>query len=254
MPNHVTHRMIVTGPDALVKAFQEKHFIEHKGTNRLGDDWTETQFDFNTIIPMPEILRDSESSSLVDDGLAVLGRDDIATLDTMLGYPWVKQKGITDAAELGRHIYESNPGCIDAARAAIKCYEETGHSDWYSWSVANWGTKWGAYSFAVLNTAPGRLEFRFDTAWSTPEPIFEKLAGMYPELAFDVYAFDEGWNFAYIGQGAAGVWGGMDVPTTYKLYEKVYGEPPEHDEEEEEVEADEPSIEYQSRIADPREL
>ncbi|MCY9864984.1 hypothetical protein OTK49_20930 [Vibrio coralliirubri] len=40
----------------------------------------------------------------------------------------------------------------------IDCLEQTGYLDWYSWSLANWGTKWNGYdvSFDGLKTLPFR--------------------------------------------------------------------------------------------------
>jgi hypothetical protein len=57
---------------------------------------------------------------------------------------------------------------------------------WYEWNLANWGTKWGAYSHDGFDQrwlkgyGPdaevfGRVDFRFDTAWNAPVPVFEAI-------------------------------------------------------------------------------
>ena len=47
-----------------------------------------------------------------------------------------------------------------------------GSNNWYDWSVANWGTKWNA-QYSSLNN---KNTLWFDTAWSCPIPVLNKLA------------------------------------------------------------------------------
>lgn len=61
-----------------------------------------------------------------------------------------------------------------------------GATDWYDWSIKNWGTKWNAYR--ILDEQ-GLIEF--ETAWSTPSPIFEKLAKTIKGCKFTVEYADE---------------------------------------------------------------
>jgi Ferredoxin-like domain in Api92-like protein len=51
--------------------------------------------------------------------------------------------------------------------------------NWYGWSIANWGTKWNAYSssFDFEN-----LTCKFDTALSVPTKFLLELSRQYPEL------------------------------------------------------------------------
>lgn len=62
---------------------------------------------------------------------------------------------------------------------------EPGVICWYRWNIDNWGTKWGAYSHSHFQHQTlvkhesgetyGRVDLRFDTAWSAPIPIFEAI-------------------------------------------------------------------------------
>jgi hypothetical protein len=63
---------------------------------------------------------------------------------------------------------------------ALQAVEECGHTDWYGWSVENWGTKWNSYDFCLVSQDPDKLVIRFDTAWSVPMPIFQKLLELHP--------------------------------------------------------------------------
>ena len=72
-------------------------------------------------------------------------------------------------------------------------------TNWYNWCPINWGTKWNAYDCYKsrhidtknykLNIA--ELTIVFDTARSTPFPIWEALALQYPDLLFDIKYADE---------------------------------------------------------------
>lgn len=70
-----------------------------------------------------------------------------------------------------------------------------GRNNWYDWSIDNWGTKWNAsntqYKGIGLDNNRVFLRFSFDTAWSCPFPIYEKLQKLYPDLAIEVEWADE---------------------------------------------------------------
>ena len=76
------------------------------------------------------------------------------------------------------------------------------------------------------------LEFTFDTAWSPPEPVFDAMALQFPELEFQIYCFDQLWNFACEGTYQEGYGGLTCGDATNELYEKTYGEPAPPDEPE----------------------
>ena len=72
-------------------------------------------------------------------------------------------------------------------------HHEDGVVCWYTWNLQNWGTKWNAYHHGDVTYGKykgylgdeeddedeevvyGRLDFVFETAWSQPTPIFEKI-------------------------------------------------------------------------------
>lgn len=64
----------------------------------------------------------------------------------------------------------------------------SGHSDGfnsggYEWCIANWGTKWGAYDSNLIERETGFAKIDFNSAWSPPVPVVEKLAELFPMLA-----------------------------------------------------------------------
>lgn len=143
MPNHVTHKFTVEGESPELQRFMDKCFID-------GEHGKE--FDFNTLIPRPEILDKTISGN---------------------------------TPEMDTDEYKA----IEAE--AIK---QTGCSNWYEWSNKYWNTKWNAYHTYIHQTDEIVI-FEFDTAWSCPVPVFEKLAKEFPTLSFTGYALDEGYCF-----------------------------------------------------------
>ena len=63
-------------------------------------------------------------------------------------------------------------------------FASTGKQDdrWYSWQINNWGTKWNTYSDELSYMDDDTvLYYSFDTAWSPPEPVIDRLRKIYTE-------------------------------------------------------------------------
>lgn len=136
------------------------------------------------------------------------------------------------ARQVRAFLEKERPGALVQAKKCLQAVVETGYPSWYEWSIANWGTKWGAYDYDDRERSHGKFVFKFETAWSFPTPIFEKLAEMYPSLVFSIICFDEGHNFA--GRGEFNGRDDYDESkelATPELYEQVYGHKMDEDEE-----------------------
>ena len=74
-----------------------------------------------------------------------------------------------------------------------------GYSDWYSFCIANWGTKWDVggddYGTPTI-TEDGKMIAGFDSAWAPPTTAMERLT----EMGFGVklYYYEPGMCFAGI--------------------------------------------------------
>ena len=77
-------------------------------------------------------------------------------------------------------------------------FKSTGHADdrRYDWRVQNWDTKWDAYDVVVTDDDPECLEVEFNTAWSPPEAICDKLREDYPDLAISWFYDEPGCELA----------------------------------------------------------
>ena len=58
--------------------------------------------------------------------------------------------------------------------------------DWYDWSIENWGTKWNA-----CDSITDYDNIEFETAWSTPIPIFVELSKRMKDVVITVDYADE---------------------------------------------------------------
>ena len=77
-------------------------------------------------------------------------------------------------------------------------FKSTGHADdrWYDWRVQNWDTKWDAYDVTVADDDPECLEVEFNTAWSPPEAICNKIREDYPDVSVSWFYDEPGCEIA----------------------------------------------------------
>lgn len=83
----------------------------------------------------------------------------------------------------------------DLGKAYIEMYELTGCWDWYDWACKNWGVKWNASETTV---EPGLICFY--APWDYPEGVFRKLAKRFPEKQFKatIRFEDDGYETALV--------------------------------------------------------
>lgn len=72
-----------------------------------------------------------------------------------------------------------------------KALKQCGYKSWYEWRRVNWETKWNAYFTNMQASPDGALLLEFQTAWSCPEPIFDKIAELFPSFECHGVALDE---------------------------------------------------------------
>jgi len=89
-------------------------------------------------------------------------------------------------------------GCGGGAVAGV--HMDTGEVCWYTWNNDHWGTKWGAYNHEHFNErylmdsgngVYGRVDLRFQTAWSQPTPVLEAIQDRW-DLVVHAVTQDEG--------------------------------------------------------------
>ncbi len=175
MPNYVTNKIYYSGSQSQIDDMLEsiKNDVIGKGS-----------IDFSKLVPRPVDL-DIEAGSGTYRGMKEY-------IDFMDEYS--KKNNIEDlsafaipiAAEtvyLNEHknIYK---GDWILGRQAIRNTEKYGWPTWYEWNINNWGTKWNACGYDDEHNYADEEELIFDTAWSPPHPILERLSEIYPKIHF----------------------------------------------------------------------
>lgn len=75
-----------------------------------------------------------------------------------------------------------------------ECPKDGYNSGGYRWCNENWGTKWN-FVRAVVSSTARQVVFGFETAWSPPTPVIEKMSAMFPKLKFVLCYFEGGMQF-----------------------------------------------------------
>jgi hypothetical protein len=193
------HRVWANGPQEQIQKLIENHFVEYENYDGI----IRKHLDFETVIPSPEIVKQTQSSPSANFGaylLSVLsGEQNYNDKHDLVIGRWENEE--VDIA-IKRYL-ERNPEYENFGRLQLQCLKETGFKGWYDWKVKYWGTKWNALEGdieSIVNAGDvSLLEFTMETAWNVPKPIFVELALLFPDIVFKMTFFDEGWVFA--GEG-----------------------------------------------------
>lgn len=125
--------------------------------------------DFNKILPMPEGILKTLNYSTIEE----------ITKERTPEEREAREKELNELCEQNLKDY--------------------GHKNWYDWCVANWDTKWNAYSCYTLeeNVWDDIQDFShigFQTAWSPPINVIRELSKLTGQPLRMSY-YDEGWMF-----------------------------------------------------------
>ena len=166
--------------------------------------------DFEKIVPMPEALRDTSHGSREAEAKIINGMNDGSD---MLGWSWIKKRGIENVEQLKAYLLGKCPELVELGEKLVKLQAEFGCTNWYDWSVENWGTKWNA---SVGTREERRTSFllTFDTAWSPPTPIVKALSEKYPNNKFSLRYYEGGMGY----KGHFAMKGGKIVADEYGKY------------------------------------
>lgn len=151
MPNHITNE--ITGPAAIKDALTRPYTPEERQA-QIEDQEHARAFWAEKGKPelfIPRVI--PEDARVIDFGLLIPEPDNI---------------------EVG--------GCSGHHEPGVVC--------WYEWNRDNWGTKWNGYDLEITEQ-DDIVTLRFDTAWSHPYPVVEKLSKRFPDDELHVRYADE---------------------------------------------------------------
>lgn len=181
MPNHVTNRLTIIGPQEQIKQIKEEIKVDEIGVGTI---------DFNKIIKQPE-----EIDIQLHSGIEMAAK-------YALKEPYDDNPLL---ASLEKHSRENCKSPLtfsdeewDLFIKALNNRRKYGALNWYNWNIENWGTKWNAYN-QPDNRNTDNIIF-FQTAWNCPNKVIERLSKMFPDVEFEIAWADEniGYNIGII--------------------------------------------------------
>ena len=175
MPNYVRTRLSFDGKEERIK-----ELFNLVRTETVNEDNT-ILFDFNKIIPMPsalDILSSSVGEQAVDYILYQCGCR-------------TKDRSVERMEMLKEKSPEEFDEAIKLGKQYLRNVADYGCTTWYEWRIKNWGTKWPAGGIVVNENS-----VEFDTAWSFPTPIVQRLSELFPDINISYLYADEdcGYN------------------------------------------------------------
>ncbi len=182
MPNWVENRLSYNGNETEIKEMLEK--IRY-------DNATIGTIDFNKIIPMPKSL-DIECGSRTDKGIEMV-KNYLENLPAELkGKEGTYEEVLEDLHNHSADISDDEEKKIwDIGVTAVDNLYKYNAPTWYEWCNDNWNTKWNACGYDE-NTDYSDSDFIwFQTAWSAPVPVIQKLSEMYPNIELTLEFADE---------------------------------------------------------------
>lgn len=182
MPNWVENKLSYNGNEAEIKEMLEK--IKY-------DNSTIGTIDFNKIIPMPKSL-DIECGSRTDKGIEMV-KNYLENLPAELkGKEGTYEEVLEDLHNHSADISDDEEKKIwDIGVTAVDNLYKYNAPTWYEWCNDNWNTKWNACGYDE-NTDYSDSDFIwFQTAWSAPVPVIQKLSEMYPNIELTLEFADE---------------------------------------------------------------
>lgn len=161
-------------------------------------------FDFNLVIPRPEIYSDPDLVSGGHQDAAIYWyRSERGTIEPKKlvthrkGMPiferilFDKINGVNEWARSDIDRFGDLDELYETGRKYMDAYEKYGFLDWYDWDVAYWGTKWNAHD-TYFDHVNGSVDF--ETAWSYPKPIIDKILKDNPNCRIEFWWQDEDYD------------------------------------------------------------
>ena len=180
MPNWVQNNIKFSGDEAEIKKMLEEIKDDEIGFGSI---------DFNKIIPMPESLV-IESGSRTNKGIEMVRQYLENVPEELKGKEGTYEEFVEDMRNHSAEISDEEEKKIwDLGVTAVDNLYRYDAPTWYEWCCENWGTKWNACS--CNETDENVKSISFQTAWSAPIPIIQKLSEMYPNIELTLEFADE---------------------------------------------------------------
>lgn len=164
MPNYVMNDVVFNGSSTRLAEL------------RAAVKSTESEFDFKNLIPVPQELMLTAGGEQTLAVKCAKGKRFGKGNDQILAElpVWAIEKAsIEEWVALGERYLRNE--------------DHYGSQTWFEYCINSWGTKWNACDVEWKSND----HVRFQTAWSMPRPVYEKLHELFPDIQFSVDYADE---------------------------------------------------------------
>lgn len=210
MPNWCECDLYVSGPRKSVDTFMARAAKTEDGRT--------SPFQIASFLPIPKCLVDVEAGSSEYLHEALYG-ELAAARSRLAGWGYEVTTAEEAFARTAEHFGLPREEAMAKANLYEKNIRETGHKTWYSWCVANWGTKWDASDVSVGSKLDGprtsEVTIHFQTPWGPPSEGMVRVSEMFPDLTFRLEYFECGMAF----QGVQVIEGGEVVEFSSSDYD-----------------------------------
>lgn len=173
MPNHCNNTTTIIGPESEITKLYEIFTVQ---------DETQMESVLTRLFPVPKELMVPSTHIPGDNYNHVMS---------------FVERGMLSLEEANERI-ERDKELYDVYQKNI---ENFGYKDWYDWSIANYGTKWGDYNhrneieIVDYNGEKG-IVLIYDTAWGPFEENFWiRVSKSFPNCSFETSFYETGMNF-----------------------------------------------------------
>lgn len=185
MPNHITNRLILSGNPDVIKLLKESIKTKHKSTPNITYSG---EFIYEKIDNKKEYGwfndKTNSFSTRIDNKIVVISTNGVPN-----GWKQDFNKAYTQYIDFEKII--PPPQFIFRGNLSSQDEDNNPNRNWLVFNTKMWGTKWNAYCTRLDKKG----NIIFETAWSYPQPILERLSWLFPEINIKLETLDEGSNF-----------------------------------------------------------
>ena len=206
MPNWAENELTITGPD-VKKVLEAIRSATH-------EDEDARILDFDRIIPYPKMYKElDQRAHEYRQKLSAIAKDDperqsklnslAAEYGVEPGTPWLKDGYNSGGYDWCCEFWGTKWNATGVNLTTHKCSSKSSHHA--TITCAHCKTSHNIERMTVLTCTqcgaplpddqPVRAFLEFDTAWSPPVPVIEKLASMFPDHEFDLKYYEGGIGF-----------------------------------------------------------
>ena len=212
MPNHISNRLVFSGDSNIIKTLLNFIKTDHPESQRISlfGDLMFTKDGKDGYLSLTR-----KTFMVYENRICIEKIENVTSVQD--GWNSVIEPAWTNYIDFNNII--PAPKCVFQGDLGREDEEKNPNRNWMKFNVECWGTKWNSYSTRINKN--GKLFFQ--TAWSYPKPVIERLSWLFPEISMKLDSSCEGGCFCgtCVFKGGKIVEGDIKRVFTTAEYKKV---------------------------------